>query len=154
MKEFLNIVPKPVRTAGSVIAFVGALVGLTVGAVHGIGAGRMQGLEMLGGVCLGLLAGCLIALWVLCLGYVYGDARRRAMPPALWVLVAVLVPNLLGFLLYFVLRRPISAPCPQCGRPVAMDQRFCSWCGYEMVAFPPGVAAPPAQTNMGPSSAG
>jgi hypothetical protein len=145
---FLNTVPKPVRTACAIIVFLGALIGLIAGGAHGMGPGRMQGIDMLAGVCIGLAAGCVLAIWVLCLGYVYADARRRAMPGALWVVVAVLVPNLLGFLLYFVLRRPISSPCPRCGRPVASDQRFCSWCGYEAGGFPAGVPpSPPAQSS-------
>ena len=151
MNTFWNTVPKPVRTAAGIIALVATLVGMTAGAVHGMRPERLQALDMLGGVCLGLLAGCLIAIWVLCLGYVYADARWRTMPPVLWVLVAALVPNLLGFLIYFAVRRPIGSPCPKCGRAVSSDQRFCSWCGYEVNVWPP---SPPVQPNMRPSSAG
>jgi hypothetical protein len=78
-----------------------------------------------------LLAGVVIALWILCLGYVNADARRRAMPPILWTLIAAFIPNLLGFLLYFALRRPIALPCPQCGQATIAAQRFCPWCGYQ-----------------------
>jgi hypothetical protein len=67
--------------------------------------------------------------WVLCLGWVYADARKRAMPAWLWVAVAACVPNLLGFLIYFACRRPIALPCPHCGQPNGPGQRFCSWCG-------------------------
>jgi hypothetical protein len=82
-------------------------------------------------ICFGLVAGVVIAIWILGLGYVYADARRRGMPPILWTLIAAFIPNLLGFLLYFALRRPIALPCPHCGQPTTAEQRFCSWCGYQ-----------------------
>ena len=68
------------------------------------------------GLGVGLLVGAFFAFWLLCLGYVYADARRRAMPAVLWVLLAIFIPNLLGFLLYFALRRPLGSPCPNCGQ--------------------------------------
>ncbi len=83
------------------------------------------------GMGMGLLAGSLAAIWLLCLGYVYADARRRAMPAVLWTLIALMVPNLLGFLFYFALRRPLASPCPKCGNAIAAEQRFCSWCGLK-----------------------
>jgi hypothetical protein len=91
---------------------------------------------------IGLLAGSLVALWILCLGYVYADARRRAMPAVPWTLIAALVPNLLGFLFYFALRRPIMSPCPQCGQPVHPAQRFCATCGFDRLASAPGNTPP------------
>jgi hypothetical protein len=78
------------------------------------------------------------AAYVLALGYVYGDARRRGMSP-LWVLAAVLVPNLVGFLLYFLLRKPLLEPCGWCGSGMAAGQAFCPACGQ------PAQARPPAQ---------
>ena len=79
----------------------------------------------------GVLVGTLFGLFVLALGFVYGDARRRSMPAVPWTLIALFVPNLLGFLLYFVLRKPLATPCPQCGQAMTPEQRFCSWCGYQ-----------------------
>jgi hypothetical protein len=98
----------------------------------------------------GLLVGALAAIWILCLGYVYVDARRRAMPPVPWTLIAALVPNLLGFLFYFALRKPIAAPCPQCGQAVESGQHFCSRCGRDTLASSTGNAGtPPASTGLG-----
>ncbi len=77
----------------------------------------------------GLAMGAFMAAWTLCLGYVYEDAKRRAMRPVLWTLIAALFPHLFGFLLYFALRQPMTPRCPKCGQPVMLDQRFCSWCG-------------------------
>ncbi len=126
VRQFLEVVPKFVKTVAAVIAGGGVVIGLAVtlfspraAAVPGLPAG------------LGLLVGVVIATWILGLGYVYADARRRGMPPILWTLIAAFIPNLLGFLLYFALRKPIALPCPQCGQATPAGQRFCSWCGYQ-----------------------
>jgi hypothetical protein len=101
---------------------------------------------------MGLLVGALAAIWILCLGYVYADARRRAMPPVPWTLIAMLVPNLLGFLFYFALRKPLAAPCAQCGQAVETGQQFCPRCGRDTLASPTGNAgSPPVSTGLGPN---
>jgi hypothetical protein len=80
---------------------------------------------------LGMFAGILIAVWLLLVGYVYADARRRAMPAGLWTLIVVVVPNVVGFLLYFALRRPLPAFCSQCGHTLAVQHKFCPSCGQQ-----------------------
>ncbi|MGC1782950.1 MAG: hypothetical protein WA708_10565 [Acidobacteriaceae bacterium] len=79
-----------------------------------------------------LLLGVLEAGYVLFAGYVYGDARRRGMNAVAWTVVAVVIPNLIGFLLYFVLRKAVSLPCPQCGQGAAPRAAFCSACGCQL----------------------
>lgn len=148
MNNFLNTVPKPVRITAGILCGLAVLTTVTAAILSWT---RSESLltGTLASLVIGPAAGIVIAVWILCLGYVYADARRRSMPPVLWTLIAALIPNLLGFLLYFALRRPIGVPCARCGRPVAADQRFCSWCGYEAAPF----AQPPVQPNIGPSSA-
>ena len=73
-----------------------------------------------------------VAGYIMLVGYVYGDARRRGMPAALWTLLVVLIPNLIGFIVYFILRRGIFAPCPQCGRGAEIGQIYCSACGHKL----------------------
>jgi hypothetical protein len=139
LRQFLSVVPKPVRIAACAVFCCAVLIGLVAGAVHGRLVGNnvaLPVLESLVGKGIGLFFGALAAIWLLCLGYVYGDAQRRGMQPVLWMLVALLVPNLLGFLLYFALRGPITVPCPQCGHAIATDQRFCAWCGCERISPP------------------
>jgi RNA polymerase subunit RPABC4/transcription elongation factor Spt4 len=80
----------------------------------------------------GLLAGVGGAVYLLLIGYVNRDARRRGMSPLLWTLVAVLVPNLLGILLYFVLRQPPVRSCPECGSAVRTEFNFCPRCSYKL----------------------
>ena len=140
IRQFLAVVPKSFKTAASALAGCAALIGLVAVLVERLNDGRIAAhgaspvflAAMISrGIGFGLLAGVVMAIWVLCLGYVYADARRRGMPPILWTLIAAFIPNLLGFLLYFALRQPIAAPCAHCGRPIVAGQPFCPWCGYQ-----------------------
>ena len=97
----------------------------------------------------GLLCGIFSAAWLLGLGFIFSDARRRGMRPVLWVLVAILFPHLLGFLLYFVMRQPLASPCGRCGATIPSGQRFCSWCGA--IQSPSGDQSPAFSQNQGPS---
>lgn len=81
------------------------------------------------GTLIGLAGGALAAGYFLLAGYVYADAARRGMPPIPWTALVVLVPNCIGFVLYFLLRKPILHPCPGCKRGVAPDAGFCPRCG-------------------------
>jgi hypothetical protein len=139
-RDFWDVVPQPVRIAACAIVCIAVLVGLIAGAVHSQVTGQCAlspVLQSLAGIGMGLLAGSFIAIWILCLGYVYADARRRAMPAVLWTLLAALVPNLLGFLFYFALRRPLVSPCTRCGQP-GETGRFCSACGFDKASSASG----------------
>jgi hypothetical protein len=85
------------------------------------------------GTLIGLVGGTLAGAYFLLAGYVYVDAVRRGMPPIPWTALAVLVPNCVGFVLYFVLRKPILHPCPSCGRGVVPDAAFCPHCGQSQM---------------------
>jgi hypothetical protein len=78
------------------------------------------------------IASTALAGYIMLVGYVYGDARRRGMPAALWTLLVVLIPNMIGFIVYFILRRSIFAPCPNCGRGAEVGQIYCSQCGHKL----------------------
>ena len=154
-RQWLSVVPKSVRTAAPIIVSCAMLIGVTAGFFSGTGAGRIpadsaspHALGSLAGLGMGLLAGVVTAVWVVCLGYVYGDASRRAMPPILSTLMAAFIPNLLGFLIYFVIRRPIALPCAQCGQAMRADHPFCSWCGCQ------GHQPSPGPDPSRPSSSG
>ena len=77
----------------------------------------------------GLTFGVFTAAFFLALGYVYGDAKRRQMPAWAWVLAASFIPNLIGFILYFLFRAPLLGPCRGCGKPIRGGEAFCSHCG-------------------------
>ena len=73
--------------------------------------------------------GVLMVPFILLVGYVWSDAKRRGMNAVLWVLLAIFIPNAIGIILYFILRDPLSVPCPSCGTPAGKDQAFCAGCG-------------------------
>ena len=77
----------------------------------------------------GLAFGVFTAAFFLALGYVYGDAKRRQMPAWPWVIAAFLIPNLIGFILYFLFRGPLLGRCSSCGKPIRAGEAFCSHCG-------------------------
>jgi len=164
-RQFLSVVPRGMRIAASCFICLGVLIGPTVGFIEGTldwhkhhhAMPWLMHLHAMPQLCLaavglggGLLVGGLFAIWLLCLGYVYGDARRRAMPAIPWTLIALFVPNLLGFLFYFVMRRPIGSPCPQCSQSMAPEQRFCSWCGFQRSSPLGGTSPGPDYSGMNP----
>jgi RNA polymerase subunit RPABC4/transcription elongation factor Spt4 len=73
-----------------------------------------------------------IALTVALIGYIYADAKRRGMNAILWVVLVILIPKMIGFIAYFLLRKPILHGCPQCGAPVRSDFHFCPQCHYAL----------------------
>ena len=58
----------------------------------------------------------IVALLPLLIGvYVYRDAKRRGMNAALWTLIAILAPSLIGFIIYLLVRGNYSnLKCPRC----------------------------------------
>jgi Double zinc ribbon len=106
--------------------------------------------------------------WILLLGYVNRDAKRRGMNSTLWTLLCImLMPAYvaLGFIIYFLVREPLPYACPKCAatvgprfnfcpscrcdlhpscpsckREVVENDKFCPFCGYDLAAT---VAPPP-----------
>ena len=89
----------------------------------------------------GLTCGLFTAAFFLALGYIYGDAKRRQMPAWAWVIAASFIPNLIGFILYFVFRGPLLGPCTSCGKPIRGGEAFCSHCGCSQGSGIGGIAA-------------
>lgn len=81
---------------------------------------------------LGVLAGCAGAAFVSLIGYVNADAGRRGMSRTLWTLITIFVPNALGIVLYFILRKPRLATCPQCATRVELGFAFCPKCRFRL----------------------
>ncbi|HSC77939.1 MAG TPA: zinc ribbon domain-containing protein [Candidatus Acidoferrales bacterium] len=77
-------------------------------------------------------AGLVLGLWVLMVFYVNADAKRRQMNRLLWTLLVIFIPNAIGFIVYFLLRKPIARPCPKCRAPIQPDFVFCPACGFEL----------------------
>jgi hypothetical protein len=136
MNRFLSVIPKAVQVSAVAIVAAAVLIGLAVGCYAAANGEGWRPMFVYASAA--LATGTVIAVWLLCLGFVFADARRRGMRAAGWTLVAMLMPNLLGFLLYFVIRRPLAVPCASCSREIPVDQPFCSWCGTSRAPLPSG----------------
>lgn len=76
--------------------------------------------------------GTAFASYVLLVGYVSRDVKRRRMPAALWMLIVVLMPGGIGAVVYFLLRQPLLRPCPHCRTEIASGCHFCPQCQFQM----------------------
>jgi hypothetical protein len=76
-----------------------------------------------------LVGAAFLGAFVLLVGYVFADAKRRGMNHVLWTLLAIFIPNAIGIILYFILRDPLPVPCPSCGAPAKKGHAYCAGCG-------------------------
>ena len=83
-------------------------------------------------VLISTCASSFLAVVLLLIGYVNRDAKRRGMNYVLWTLLVIFVPNLIGYIIYFVVRDPIRSACPQCGATVNPAFNFCPSCKYNL----------------------
>src|SRR5260370_14698172 len=77
------------------------------------------------------LISAIIAIWLLALGYVYRDARRRGMNGGLWMLLCMLLSwpfFAIGFIIYFQVLQPLPFPCPRSRTIVASRLHLCPSC--------------------------
>lgn len=111
----------------AVIVFAAAQWFFNLAMAHHSGAPPAWARPLLGAMA-GLGGGCFLLL----IGYINRDAKRRGMSPVLWTLVAILVTNGLGILLYFILRHPLRGGCPQCGSAVQTGFNFCPRCSCKL----------------------
>jgi hypothetical protein len=78
--RFLNVVPKPVQAWAVAVVAAVVLIGFSVG---GYAFAHGEGLRpMFVYIAAALAVGTGIAIWLLCLGFVFADARRRGMRAA------------------------------------------------------------------------
>jgi RNA polymerase subunit RPABC4/transcription elongation factor Spt4 len=111
--------------AGTV--FVAAQVFFNVVVTRVWGAPPAWGRALMG-LGAGLGGGCFLLL----IGYINRDAKRRGMSPTLWTIMAVIIPNALGIILYFLLRQSLRGTCPQCGFAVQTGFNFCPRCSCKL----------------------
>ncbi|HVS75077.1 MAG TPA: zinc ribbon domain-containing protein [Candidatus Acidoferrales bacterium] len=67
--------------------------------------------------------------YILLIGYVYGDAKRRYMRYAMWTWIAALMPYAIGAIIYFAIRDPLPPSCPSCQTPARPGFAYCTKCG-------------------------
>ncbi|MHB8540979.1 MAG: zinc ribbon domain-containing protein [Candidatus Acidiferrales bacterium] len=70
-------------------------------------------------------------------GYIYGDAKRRAMRYVMWTLLAIFVPDFIGVIIYFILRDPLPIDCPSCHSRAPAKFTFCPQCGSALCPYCP-----------------
>ena len=83
-------------------------------------------------VLMGYSWGTLFASYVLLVGYVSRDVRRRNMPASLWMLIVLLMPGGIGAVVYFLLRQPVLSRCPHCSTELSAAHHFCPQCQFQM----------------------
>jgi hypothetical protein len=89
-------------------------------------------------IFIGFMAGAVLAFWVLLVGYVNRDARRRGMSVTLWTVLVIFVPDAIGFIIYFLMRQPLRIPCPKCGAVADPAFNFCPKCKFNLHPACPG----------------
>lgn len=124
LREELSIVPKLIY----VLIAVGfaAILGVFLYAIphHATDGPRFAALLLCS-----VLAGAVLSMYLLLIGYVNQDAKRRDMSQVGWTLLVILFFNGLGPLVYFLLRKPLIQYCPQCGTRVENGFHYCAKCG-------------------------
>jgi hypothetical protein len=141
----MNSMERKQRVIPKVAWFLAFLFWIVFGTLifqFGLGDREFANWPVAGRVALAYSGTLMVAAWVLLIGYVYGDAKRRGMRYILWTLLAIFVPNAIGIILYFILRDPLPNPCPSCARSVKAFFTFCPFCSAPLKATCPqcGVA--------------
>jgi hypothetical protein len=120
-------------------------------------SGWFHGFGWIGRLALFTLPAALIILWGAVLIWVYRDAEKRGMHGLLWLLL-VLITNVVGLLIYAIVRSetPVRRPqmtaekpafcppetCPACGKPVGPGYAFCPHCGKSLTKTCPSCGKP------------
>jgi hypothetical protein len=78
------------------------------------------------------MTGTALASYVLLVGYVSRDVKRRNMPALLWMLVVVVMPGGIGAVVYFLLRQPVMIRCPHCTTELTAGVHFCPQCRFQV----------------------
>lgn len=80
----------------------------------------------------GYITGTTLASYVLLVGYVSRDIRRRNMSAATWMLIVVVMPGGIGAVVYFLLRQPIMMRCQNCNTELTAGVHFCPQCRFQV----------------------
>ena len=81
------------------------------------------------------LLAIILAVPILIGVYVYRDAKKRNMNAALWTLIAILAPSLIGLIIYLLVRGNYSnLKCPRCDTTITEQYAVCPKCGAKLRA--------------------
>lgn len=81
---------------------------------------------------MGYVWGTTFASYVLLVGYVSRDVKRRPMSQGLWMLIVLLLPGGIGAVVYFLLRQPVLMPCPHCSTEIISTVHYCPQCQFQV----------------------
>lgn len=121
-------------------------------------SGFFHGFGSIGRFALFLLPAAFIILWGAVLIWVYRDAEKRGMNGILWLLL-VLIGNVIGLLIYAIVRSetPARRPaqggttvgagcppetCPGCGKTLSPGYAYCPYCGKNLKKTCPACGRP------------
>ena len=76
--------------------------------------------------------GTALSSYMLLIGYISRDVKRRNMSAGIWMLIVLVMPGGIGAIVYFLLRQPIMSRCPSCRTEVANGFHFCPQCQFQM----------------------
>jgi hypothetical protein len=134
-RDEVRLIPKLAWAIAIVLCGVVPLIVITVILAD-------EGPEVLPGVLVGVAISISFFIYVLIIGYIAADSRRRGMRSLLWVLLAIFTPSAIGIILYFILRDPLFRACSQCNSTTDGSFIFCPTCGVKLVGACPGCSGP------------
>lgn len=73
---------------------------------------------------------------------VYKDAKNKGLDPWMWATIAVFVPNLIGVIIYLVVRYNYKKVCIKCGKGFQGEYRICPYCGESQEMLCEGCQTP------------
>jgi RNA polymerase subunit RPABC4/transcription elongation factor Spt4 len=111
----------------AVLAFLGTFLLLAMVAIPG--DRHLSHWPEAGQIAFAIWPALLVSMWVLLIGYINADARRRGMRYVMWTLLAMFLSSFIGVILYFVLRDPLPVTCGKCGAQTRAGFAFCPHCG-------------------------
>jgi hypothetical protein len=124
---------RPAAWVVAIIALVGMPLLLFFVAYPGADPNEMARTPELLRVVGPFFGGAVLMTYVLLIGFVYVDAKRRGMRYVMWTLLAIFIMNGIGIILYFLMRDPLPTPCPKCGFMARSAFTFCPSCGGELM---------------------
>ncbi|MGH9804997.1 MAG: zinc ribbon domain-containing protein [Candidatus Acidiferrales bacterium] len=129
LRDELKIIPGVAWLAAAAVLLCWILVAIPLILEHE--QRKPEGSPLSPTFLIGLLifSGLVLAAWVVMVFYVSADAGRRQMNRLLWTLLVIFIPNAIGFIVYFLVRKPIGQPCAKCRAFIRPGFSFCPACG-------------------------
>jgi hypothetical protein len=118
----------PVNTAVSAAPQTGATTAVAKPASHR----SIRPSQEAGRLIFSYTTSAALASYVLLIGYVSRDVKRRHMSAPLWMLIVLVMPGGIGAIVYFLLRQPLMMRCPHCRTELVEGVHFCPQCRFQV----------------------